>query len=147
MFIEKWKKKADFIGIQDLLGIVESFDKSKKSDYKPIIENFRCSQPFQHLTLRSNGHILPCCSFFGPDTPIAKLKVENKEFEMKGENGILVGELTKEKLSKLMVMSIEEAWNSKEMKFMREIHKKGEYWKHEVCKKCVQSTSHFDDTQ
>ena len=44
-------------------------------------------------------------------------------------------------------MSIEDAWNSKEMKLMREIHKKGEYWKHEVCKKCVESISHVDDTQ
>ena len=30
------------------------------------------------------------------------------------------------------------------MEFFREIHKKGEFWRHPVCKKCVLSTSHFD---
>ena len=146
-FIEMWEGKADFIGIQDLLGIVDKFDKSKKDGYDPNVEDFKCAQPFQHMTVRSNGHILPCCSFFGPDTPIAKLKHNVEGVEMTGEDGILVSDETKETIANLMVKTIEEAWNSDEMKFFREIHKKGEYWRHPVCKRCVQSTSHVDETQ
>ena len=146
-FVKLWENKADFVGVQDLLGIVEAFDKSKKQTYDSDKEDFKCAQPFQHMTVRSNGHILPCCSFFGPDTPVAKLKHDVEGIEMIGEDGILVKEETQEKISKLMVMNIEEAWNCEEMRFIRAIHKVGEYWKHPVCKRCVQSTSHVDDTQ
>ena len=55
-----------------------------------------------------------------------------------------IGLLTKSLKSKLLIQTIEETWNSKEMKYFREIHKNGEFWKHPVCKKCVLSTSHFD---
>ena len=41
-----------------------------------------------------------------------------------------------------MVRSIEEAWNSDEMKYFRDIHKKGEYWRNPSCKKCVESSYH-----
>ena len=146
-FIEIWENKADLIGVQDLLGIVDKFDKSKKEGYDPSVEDFRCAQPFQHLTIRSNGHILPCCSFFGPDIPVAKLKHNVKNVEMTGEDGILVSDETKKTIANLMVRNIEETWNSDEMKFFREIHKNGEYWKNPVCKKCVQATSHLDETQ
>ena len=44
-----------------------------------------------------------------------------------------------------MIRSIEDAWNSDEMKFFRDIHKKGEYWKNESCKKCVESSYHSSE--
>ena len=146
-FKKVWSQKADFIGVQDLLGIVEKFNKSKSDDFLPLQEDFKCAQPFQHLTLRSNGHILPCCSFFGPDIPIAKLKHNVKNVEMQGDDGILVSEKTKKNAANLIVQNIEEAWQGQKMKFFREIHKKGEYWRDEVCRKCVESTSHTDETQ
>ena len=34
--------------------------------------------------------------------------------------------------------SISEIWNEDKMKSLREMHKKGEYWKNEICKKCVE---------
>jgi len=147
MFKEMWEGKADFIGIQNLLGVVESFDKSKKENYIPLKDDFKCSQPFQHLTLRSNGHILPCCSFFGPDIPVAKLKHNIEGVEMQGDDGILVSAETKKTAANLIVQNIQEAWQGEKMKFFREIHKKGEFWKNTVCKKCVESTSHADETQ
>jgi hypothetical protein len=146
LFKDFWEGKADFIGIQDLLGIVEEFSKSNSDNYIPLKEDFKCSQPFQHLTLRSNGHILPCCSFFGPDLPIAKLKHNIKNIDMQGDDGILVSEETKKSSANLLIQNIEEAWKGEQMKFFREIHKKGEYWKNSVCKKCVESTSHTDET-
>ena len=32
------------------------------------------------------------------------------------------------------------------MEFFRDIHRKGEFWKHPVCKKCVLSTNHMNET-
>ena len=102
---------------------------------------FRCAQPFQHLTLRYDGTILPCCTFFGAEIPIAKLKTKKKIKFSEIEN---IGLLDKSLKSKLIIRNIEETWKSKEMEYFREIHRKGEFWKHPVCKKCVLSTSHFD---
>ena len=102
---------------------------------------FRCSQPFQHLTLRYDGTILPCCAFFGAEIPISKLKTNKKSKFSEIEN---IGLLDKSLKSKLIIRNIEEAWKSEEMEYFREIHRNGEFWKHPVCKKCVLSTSHFD---
>ena len=49
--------------------------------------------------------------------------------------------------SKLLIQNIEEAWNSDKINYLRKIHSDGEYWKHPVCKRCVLSTSHLDETQ
>lgn len=43
-------------------------------------------------------------------------------------------------------MSIEETWKSDEIKFLRNIHKNGEYFKNDICKECVLSTSNIDDS-
>ena len=49
--------------------------------------------------------------------------------------------------AELILCSIEEAWKGNAIEFLRDIHRKGEYWRHPVCKKCVESTSHHDETQ
>ena len=103
--------------------------------------SFRCAQPFQHLTVRYDGTILPCCTFFGAETPIAQLKTDQKTSFSTIDN---IGLLDKSLKSKLIIRTIQDAWKSKEMEFFREIHEKGEFWRHPVCKKCVLSTSHFD---
>jgi len=113
----------------------------KEIENTKLSGKFRCAQPFQHLTLRYDGTVLPCCTFFGAEIPIAKLKTNKKISFSEIEN---IGLLTKSLKSKLVIQTIEKTWNSKEMKYFREIHKNGEFWKHSVCKKCVLSTSHFD---
>jgi len=142
-FVEFWKDKADSIGVQDLIGVMAGYGKKteKEIENTKLSGKFRCAQPFQHLTLRYDGTVLPCCTFFGAEIPIAKLKTNKKISFSEIEN---IGLLTKSLKSKLLIQTIEETWNSKEMKYFREIHKNGEFWKHPVCKKCVLSTSHFD---
>ena len=143
MFTEMWKDKADLIGIQDVLGIMEKYDKSKKEGYDSSVEKFNCAQPYQRMTVRSNGHILPCCLFHGIDIPVAKLKHGIEGVEMKGDDGIFFkDDEARKRVSSLMIRSIEEAWNSDEMKYFRDIHKKGEYWRNPSCKKCVESSYH-----
>ena len=105
---------------------------------------FRCAQPFQHLTLRYDGTALPCCAFYGAEMPVGKLKsnIETKFSEVGN-----IGLLDKSLKSKLIIGTIEEIWKNEQMQFLRDIHQKGEFWKDPVCKKCVLSTSHFDETQ
>jgi MoaA/NifB/PqqE/SkfB family radical SAM enzyme len=146
-FINFWKEKVDGIGIQDLVNIM----KPTKNILKGGIKDFKCVQPFQHLVVRYNGHILPCCTFFGAELPIAKLKSETKPevvFSRKKNVAMTDSPLDVFKdESRLLIQTIEEAWHSEQMTYLRDIHRKGEYWKNAVCKKCVESTSHHDETQ
>ena len=102
------------------------------------------------MAVRYNGHILPCCTFFGAELPIAKLKSlknPDNKFSKKQNIGMRQTPLKNVTDSELVLRTIEEAWKSEEMEFLRDIHRKGEYWRHPVCKKCVESTSHMDETQ
>ena len=142
-FVSFWSPRADGIGIQDLVNIIKPIKDQKTSDVK----SFKCSQPFNHMAVRYNGHILPCCTFFGAELPIAKLKSlknPDNKFSKKQNIGMRQTPLKNVTDSELVLRTIEEAWKSEEMEFLRDIHRKGEYWRHPVCKKCVESTSHMD---
>ena len=145
-FIKFWENKVDSIGIQDLVGIMEGFGKKTNEEVEQtkLTGDFRCAQPFQRVTLRYNGTILPCCTFYAAEMPIGQLK---SEINTKFSDIDNIGLLDKTIKSKLIIGSIQEIWQSKQMKFIRDIHKKGEFWKHPICKTCVLSTAHFDSTQ
>jgi len=135
-FVKYWEGKADAIGIQDFIDIGSSCS-DKHVDNN--MTEFKCSQPFCHLTIRYNGDMLPCCAFYGAQMPIARIKtsVTNNSSAVGhvGHAGeIMPGELPQ--------MTINEAWNSTVLVTLRQMHKNGEYWKNPVCKKCVLSTSH-----
>ena len=106
--------------------------------------DFRCAQPFQRVTMRYNGNVLPCCTFYAAEMPIGQIKTNIKTKFSEVDN---IGLLDKSLKSKLIIGTIKEIWNGEQMTFIRDIHKKGEFWRHPVCKKCVLSTSHFDETQ
>lgn len=135
MFVEYWEDKADAIGIQDFINI-GNLSPDKPAENKPV--EFKCNQPFCHLTIRSNGEILPCCAFYGARMPLAKVKV----FDSVNSSTVnSIGSADKTKHGKLKDMTVEDAWMSKELVTLREIHKNGEYWKNPVCRQCVTSTS------
>jgi len=142
-FVKFWENKADSIGIQDLVGVMDGFGKKSEEELEKmkLDNNFRCAQPFQHLTLRYDGTVLPCCTFFGAEIPVAQLKT-NKDVKFSTIDNI--GLLDKSLKSKLIIGTIQDIWKSKQMETLREIHRKGEFWKHPVCKKCVLSTSHIE---
>tara|TARA_R100001443_G_scaffold52230_2_gene63934 strand:- start:65 stop:1171 length:1107 start_codon:yes stop_codon:yes gene_type:complete len=146
-FVDYWEDRVDAIAIQDLVNII----KPTKGKRVAGIKEFKCPQPFNHMAVRYNGDILPCCTFFGAELSIARLKSKNKpEVEFSDVENIAERqsplESSRDK-SKLVLRTIEEAWKGPEMKFLRDIHRKGEYWKHPVCDKCVSSLSHHDETQ
>ena len=145
-FVNFWEDKADSIGIQDLVGIMDGYGKKSDEELEKmsLSNDFKCAQPFQHLTLRYDGTVLPCCAFYGAETPIGQLKT-NKEIKFSEVDNI--GLLDKSTKSKLIIGTIEEIWKSEQMEFFRNIHKKGEFWKHPVCRKCVLSTNHFDQSE
>ncbi len=145
-FVKFWEDKADSIGIQDLVGIMNGFGKKTDEEVEKtrLTGKFRCAQPFQRVTLRYNGTILPCCTFYAAEMPIGQLKTD---IQTKFSDIDNIGLLDKSLKSKLIIGTIQEIWKSKQMEFIRDIHKKGEFWKHPICKTCVLSTSHFDVTQ
>lgn len=146
-FVEYWKDKVDAVAIQDLVNIVKPTEGVKVAG----IKEFKCPQPFNHMAVRYNGDILPCCTFFGAELSVAKLRSKVKP-DVKYSTTENIGERqspldsSKDK-SKLVMRTIEETWKGPELKFLRDIHRKGEYWKHPVCNKCVSSLSHHDETQ
>lgn len=125
LFIEYWENKADAIGIQDFIDIGNFIPNELAGDNT---SDFKCNQPFCHLTIRSNGDILPCCAFYGAQMPIGKVKTSDS---------------ITTKHAELTDSTIIDIWMSKELIRLREIHKNGEYWKNPVCRKCVNSTSSF----
>ena len=138
-FIEYWSSKADGIGVQNLIGIMNANNEHMVDD-KTI--DFKCAKPFYHMTIRYDGTMLPCCSFFGAETPVAKVKTSKPDQLSEVENLAF----KKSNEAQLLIQSIEEAWNGKQMNFFRDLHKKGEYWKHPVCNECVLKSSHADET-
>lgn len=132
-FINFWEDKADCIGIQDLVNIMKPSTNIEHSKKK-----FTCAQPFYHLTIRYDGSVLPCCTFFAAKIPIAKLSTEEKVSEEKN--------LHKIDMSKLPTQKIKEVWNGTIIESLRLMHKKGEWFKNDVCKECVMSTANIDDS-
>ena len=80
-FVKFWEGKADSIGIQDLVGIMDGFGKktNEQIEQTKLTGNFICAQPFQRVILRYNGTILSCCTFYAAEMPIGKLK--DRQFE------------------------------------------------------------------
>jgi MoaA/NifB/PqqE/SkfB family radical SAM enzyme len=133
-FLAYWELKAETVGVQDLVNVLGDHDKLDDRD-----ELFKCSQPFVYMAIRYDGTILPCCSFFGAETPIARLKTDVPLSSVPN-----IGLVQKDRKDRLEACTIEEAWHSPAMNLLREIHRNDEYWHNPVCKKCVLSTSHSD---
>lgn len=131
-FIKLWSDKADCIGIQDLVNIM------KPTKDQITNKKFTCAQPFYHLTVRYDGSVLPCCTFFAAKLPIAKLSTDKKISYEKNLHEI--------DISKLPTQKVKEVWNGSLINSLRDMHLKGEWHKNEVCKECVMSTSNIDDS-
>lgn len=72
-------------------------------------KDYKCSFPFKQLVVDAQGQILPCCCMNGIDLKIGN--IEN--------------------------MTLKEAWNSEEIKSLRELHLNGDYTKNDSCRRCI----------
>ena len=137
-FLKYWESKADNIGVQNLVNIIKPVaEQNKLAELK-----FNCVQPFYHLTIRYDGTVLPCCSFFGAEIPVARLSSKYGEFS----NSLNLAVTTVERDS-LPEGTVEEIWRGKLMQDFREMHRLGEYSSNPICRQCVMSSSGVDETQ
>ena len=139
-FVKYWVDRVEGIGLQDLVDVMKFDDLSKVNNSKDDRSNFRCSQPYQHLVVRYNGVILPCCSFYGAELPLG---IYNTDKQLSDADCISVDYQSVD----FERYTILQAWESSAMIKLRNIHQAGKYYNNEICKRCVESTNHFDETQ
>lgn len=117
-FVNFWKDKVDYVHIQSFSKPFETSDDSRileNNPYKTLNDSqetiFRCDQPNNRIVIRSDGEVLPCCSWFGYEIPSGNINEK----------------------------SIYEIWNGEKMKNLRQLHSEGRYEENETCKKCFNS--------
>lgn len=106
-FYEYWKNKVDYVAFQDYIEPpVESPDIIKVENN---LENneYDCDEPWNRLTIRANGDVLPCCSFWGYYLPI----------------------------NNILKTSIYDIWNGNEIESLRESFETQRL--NETCQKCL----------
>ena len=108
-FLEQWKGKADFVGIQVMNELPDKESGVQREEDNR--ENYRCSFPFKLLTIDHSGQILPCCVMYGSKMPLGNISD----------------------------MTLSEAWNSKQMKALQDLHREGRFQDNELCKRCINS--------
>ena len=112
-FISFWSDKVDMVSIQKYVPPVlepgyEKFYSEDQKNSSTEFSGFKCVQPFQRVVIK-NSEITPCCTMFS-----SRLKIGDTR---KG--------------------AIYDAWHSEEMNELRDLHRKGEWYKNEICKQCV----------
>ncbi len=109
-----WKKKVDGINLINMENRSDSFDKkSKKSlSYQKDMIREPCFLLWSHLVVDWDGEVVLCCNDYAHE--------------------VVVGNLNKE--------SIRDVWFGGKMKAIREIHKRGEFFKIPFCDKCNKRT-------
>ncbi|WP_066389220.1 radical SAM/SPASM domain-containing protein [Helicobacter himalayensis] len=115
-FINFWEEKVDMIGSQEMVKPPKSSkDLGSKTTAKK--EGFSCSFPYKQLVITAEGNVLPCCTFWGESMVLGNI------FTQYEETGSV---------------SMQNFWNSEQMCQLRDLHKKGEYRKNPICKKCIE---------
>ena len=112
-FISFWEDKVDMVTIQKYIPPVlepgyEKFYSDDQKNSSTEFSGFKCVQPFQRIVFR-NEYIYPCCISFNKDL----------------------------RLGSIRDTKIYDAWHSPKMNELRDMHKKGEYYKNKTCKDCV----------
>lgn len=112
-FIKMWSGKVDYVTIAGYLKIINNEETHNKLKgalrTTENMQSFSCWQPWSRCNIFANGDVFPCCMNHGRNAP--------------------VGNIFKDELSNI--------WKSKAVRFIQDINKAGEYYKHPVCKKCV----------
>ena len=111
-FGDYWKEKVDYVHIQSFSKPYDTADDSRLFNKNLKSKSvFRCDQPNNRIVIRSDGEVLPCCSWFSYEIPAGNINDS----------------------------SIYDVWHSKSMKDLRKIHYDGNYHLNPTCAKCVNS--------
>ena len=107
-FIQQWRGVADAIGFQRQVQLPGQDDDMLPSTCYHE-DDFRCSFPYKLMTIDSNGDILPCCTFSGKPMAIGHVDT----------------------------MTIKAAWDSKNMRYLRDTHRVADYRHIPRCLHCI----------
>lgn len=113
-FVNFWKDKVNHIAIQEYINpgkLQDNSLKSSSSEFKEKPKKFVCTQLFQRLVIRWDGTIMPCCVDY--------------------ENALALGNAH--------TMTLKEAWRSKKLQALRDIHLAGKFETIPACKLCIES--------
>lgn len=119
-FLEIWRDRAELISIQNpvnpfdgFLGAERNAELGLMRPAEKSVEDRRCPQPFQRMTIRADGTVHPCCGFRGVD--------------------LIMGNV--------FASGVEAVWNGESMKRLRGLQKAGRYHENEVCRKCIENAT------
>jgi radical SAM protein with 4Fe4S-binding SPASM domain len=109
-FITFWKPQVDYVSIQRYKPheFTQERERGKMGAGEKVVENVKCSQPFESLYIRVNGDVHACCSMvYGP------------------------------RVGSIFESSVSDIWNSDKMKRLRWLLKNGVWDDIPTCKKCM----------
>jgi len=118
-FVNFWEPRVDYLLIREYLNPVlpsdEHYDDKSKmfSEMRHTTGEFKCTKPWQRMIVRHDGTLLPCCTFHGAYLPMGNV----------------------------FQKPLDEVWNSRQMHNLRMLHKRGEFYKNEICKACAFSST------
>ena len=104
-----WKEKVDFIAFQNLIDINYDKDKGQLIDE---MNDFRCNMPNFRVTIKADGSVKPCCTFYG--------------------DKLYFGNIFQSKLREII--------NDIRWIEFQDMHEKFLWRKHSVCRKCIMHT-------
>jgi radical SAM protein with 4Fe4S-binding SPASM domain len=108
-FKELWASRADYVVVQDFMAPdVEGDYTAMDIDGRPVVPEFRCTQPWQRLYIRGNGDVTPCCAMFS--------------------SHLKLGNIHESKLIDL--------WQSEQAVALRRLHADGRYRENSICLRC-----------
>ncbi|OGX04556.1 MAG: hypothetical protein A3G87_05905 [Omnitrophica bacterium RIFCSPLOWO2_12_FULL_50_11] len=114
-FLDYWEPHVDFFVVQQYMNPFENEtaqDGRLFARSREVVPEFKCHQPWQRMTIRYDGRVLPCCSFYADQ--------------------LVVGDVRHQ--------SVEEIWNGMAMRQLQMMHARGEYFKNPVCLTCARNS-------
>ncbi len=118
-FLDYWEDKADLFSIQNLHNPFDGAMREEKQVHfttgaprTPTITP-RCPSPFQRVTVRANGSVLPCCN-------------------MRAAEHLVMGNAH--------TADVKSIWNGEKMQQLRILHQQGRYAENPVCKACIDNS-------
>ena len=106
-FFNFWKDKVDFIAFQKMNELPD-LNTGLTLKEEPQ-QDKRCSFPFKQLVIDHQGDILPCCKLGGKKLALGNIKN----------------------------ITLKQAWNSKSMKELQEMHRYNRWEQNPICERCI----------
>jgi radical SAM protein with 4Fe4S-binding SPASM domain len=114
-FLEYWEPYVDFFAVQQYQNPFQGQTQPDDlffAEGREVVTDFRCHQPWLRLTIRYDGRVLPCCSFYA--------------------ERLVIGDMRQQ--------SCKEIWNSRPLRELQDLHTRGQYEKNAVCLECAKNS-------